>query len=105
MTIYKAERPSREPTHPGELLRDIVNDSTVSATDVAKILRISRGMLYKIMAKEKPVTPETALKIAAWVGNTPALWLNLQHTWDVWKAEKKLKQVLKEIKKVSLKAA
>ncbi len=105
MTIYKAKMPQREPTHPGELLRDIVNDSTVTATDVAKILRISRGLLYKIMAKEKPVTPETALKIAAWVGNTATLWLNLQHDWDVWKAEKELKPILNEIKKVSLKVA
>ena len=105
MTIYKAEKPQREPTHPGELLRDIINDSTVPVTKVAAILRISRGLLYKIMAKEKPVTPETALKIAAWVGNTPALWLNLQHTWDVWKAEKELQPVLKEIKKVALKVA
>lgn len=105
MNTYKAEPPQREPTHPGELLRDIVNDSAVPATEVAKILRISRGMLYKIMAKEKSVTPETALKIAAWVGNTPALWLNLQHTWDVWKAEKELKPVLAAIKKVALKVA
>lgn len=105
MNIFEAQRPNREPTHPGELLRDIVNDSNVAATEVAKILRISRGMLYKIMSKEKTVTPETALKIAAWVGNTPSLWLNLQHAWDVWKVEKELKPVLKEIRKVALKAA
>ncbi len=105
MNTYEAKRPQREPTHPGELLRDIIDDSKISITKLVGILQLSRGLLYKIMAKEKPVTPETALKIAAWVGNTETLWLNLQRDWDVWNTKKKLAPVLKEIKKAALKVA
>jgi len=105
MTIYKAERPNREPTHPGELLRDIIDDSKIKVTELAEILKVSRSLLYHIMDKTKPITPDTALKLGAWVGNTPTLWLNLQRNWDVWKAEQELRPLLKEIKKVAIKVA
>ena len=105
MTIYKAKRPQREPTHPGELLPDIIHESGMSAKLFAETLQISRGLLYKIMSKEKPISPETALKLGTLIGNGPTLWLNMQNSWDIWKAEKALKPVLKEIKKATLKVA
>jgi len=100
MTTYTAQRPEREPTHPGELLPDIIKEIGFSATRFAEILHISRGLLYQIIRKDKPITTDTALKLGALVGNGPVLWLNMQRSWDIWKSEKTLKPILKEIKKV-----
>ena len=105
MTTYKAKRPQREPVHPGELLPDIIKESKLTAVNFAENLHISRGLLYKIMNKEKPITPDTALKLGTLLGNGATLWLNMQRNWDVWNAEKKLKPILSKIKKVAIKAA
>lgn len=105
MNIYEAQRPKREPTHPGELLPDIIKESGMSATGFAKALHISRGLLYQMINKEKPISTDTALKLGVLVGNGETLWLNMQRNWNVWNAKKELDSVLSEIKKVAIKAA
>jgi len=105
MTTYKANRPQREPVHPGELLPDIIKESNLTAVKFSESLHISRGLLYKIMNKEKPITPDTALKLGTLLDNGATLWLNMQRNWDVWNAEKKLKPILSEIRKIAIKAA
>ena len=105
MKTYIAKRPQREPVHPGELLPDIIKESGLTAVNFAENLHISRGLLYKIMKKEKSITPDTALKLGTLLGNGSILWLNMQRNWDVWNAEKQLKPILSKIKKVAIKAA
>jgi len=100
MTIYPANQPQRNPSHPGELLPDIIKEMGFSVTSFAKALQISRGMLNKIISTEKPIRTEIALKLGALVGNGPNLWLNMQKNYDLWKTEKELKPVLKEIEKI-----
>ena len=75
MTVYEAQRPNREPTHPGELLPDIIKELGLSATAFAKALHVSRGLLYQMINKEKPISTETALKLGVLVGNGATLWL------------------------------
>jgi len=103
MNVYEAKRPNREPTHPGELLPDIIKESGMSVTGFAKALHLSRGLLYQMIAKEKPVSTETALKLGVLVGNGATLWLNMQRNWDVWNAEKKLDPILRQMMKAAIK--
>ncbi len=100
MATYKAQRSkTREPTHPGEMLPEIIIELNISATQFAKDIQISRALLYKIINKEKSITPATALKLGKYLGNGPNLWLNMQKTHDLWVAEIELKDVLKQIPK------
>jgi len=98
MPTYKAERSkTRKPTHPGLLLPDIIKALNISATQFAKDIQISRGLLYQIMNEKKPITPATALKLGKYIGNGPNIWLNMQKAHDLWVSEKDLKNVLKKI--------
>ena len=91
----------RQPTHPGAILReDILPAINVTKTSLASALDISRQMLYGILNEEKPVSPETAIKLGAYFGNNPEMWLNMQMKYDLFKARKTIKPaVLKRIEK------
>lgn len=55
------ERPEREPTSPGEMLRDDVLPALkLSVTEAARQLRITRQTLQRILAGEAAMTPELA---------------------------------------------
>lgn len=77
------------PTHPGELLREVVLPAVdMSKTDVAKALRISRQTLYDILNERQPVTAEMAVRFGKLFGNGPRLWINMQRSFDLALAEK-----------------
>jgi plasmid maintenance system antidote protein VapI len=43
------------------------------------------------------MTPNTALRLARYFGNTPAFWMNLQLRWDLYFAQQADKKVLEGI--------
>ena len=56
MTEYGSEKrdPSRCPSHPGALLREVVIPATgMSKAEIAGLLRISRQHLHDILAEEE----------------------------------------------------
>jgi len=81
--------PSIPPTHPGELLREVIlPDIDMNKTDVAKALQISRQTLYDILNERQPVTAEMAVRFGKLFGNGPRFWVNMQRTFDLAVAEK-----------------
>ena len=92
------ERLQRPPTHPGSIIQDDVLPALgMSITEAAKQLHISRQSLHKILSGKASVTPEMALKLAKFCGNTPTFWLRMQQCWDLWHAEESLGDTLKDI--------
>ncbi len=92
------KRPDRVPTHPGSIIyEDVLPALKISVIKAAKELHISRQALHKIMAEKASITPEMALKLAKFCGNTPSFWLRMQQQWDLWHTEKKLREELKDI--------
>lgn len=88
----------REPTHPGAVLReDVLPALKISVAHAAREMRISRQQLYKILAEERGVSPEMAVRLGKFCGNGPGLWLRMQATYDLWHAEQELRDVIKEI--------
>ena len=83
--------PKRCPSHPGAVLREIVlPELRVSKTDLARALKISRQQLHAILREKQPVTPETAIKLAAAFGGSAQVWLNMQAAYDLWHAERQV---------------
>jgi antitoxin HigA-1 len=77
---------SIEPGHPGELLAEIVIPATgKSKAEIARLLGISRQMLYDILNKKKAVTPSVALRLGKLFGDGPSVWLRMQGEYDLWK--------------------
>lgn len=82
--ILKMERP---PTHPGEmLLEEFLKPREISQSDFAKHINVSFPRLNDLIHARRGVTVDTALKLAAALGTSPELWLNLQNAWDLWHA-------------------
>ena len=81
-----AERnPDRRPTHPGELLREVVLPALDRPkAEIARLLGVSRESLYRILGEEQPVTPTMAVKLGKLCGNGPHLWLRMQAEYDLW---------------------
>ena len=92
-------RPTRPPTHPGEILReDVISSLNISISEFARVLKISRTHIYKILNEEAPVTPNVALRIAAFLDSSPYVWVNLQTKYDLWAEFNELSDLLDEIK-------
>jgi antitoxin HigA-1 len=82
----------REPTHPGEILReDVLPALRMNVSQAARELGVSRQLLHRILAAKAPVTPEMAVRLGKWAGNGPALWLGMQQAFDVWHAESRIR--------------
>ena len=93
-------QPQREPTHPGIFLREEVLPNTpVTKSGLAAALGISRTHLYAILNGEKPITPETAVKLAAYFDNSPEAWLTMQQHYDIFHAQKRLASTIREIRR------
>lgn len=92
------QRPSRCPTHPGEVLReDVFPALDVSISEAARQLGVSRQRLHRIMAGSHGITPEMALRLGKFCGNGPALWLGMQQAYDLWRAEQRLSDEVERI--------
>lgn len=103
MTADRPEYPvregdvQREPTHPGEILREDVLPDLRMSVSAAAALGVSRQTLYRILNCEAAVTPEMAVRIGKFCGNGPNLWLALQSAYDLWHAKRKLAAEIERI--------
>ena len=95
------ERKNRlPPVHPGEVIKnDILPSVGLSVTAAAKALGVSRQMLHDILAERKPLSAVMCLKVARLFGSTPELWMRLQATYDLKKAEQD-KKVMKRVARI-----
>ena len=79
----------RQPTHPGRIIReDYLNPLSLTVSDLAANLGVSRKTLSKIINERGAVTPVMALRLSRAFETTPDFWLNLQKNFDLFLAEK-----------------
>ena len=77
--------------HPGEILREeFLVPLGMSAHALAMELKVPAPRINDIVRERRAVTPDTALRLARYFGNTPQFWLNLQASCDLKIAEKKI---------------
>lgn len=80
----------RPPTHPGGILkRHYLEPLSLTITDLAKRLRVSRKTLSNIINERGSITADMALHLAKAFNTTAELWLNLQQNYDLWQASHK----------------
>jgi len=103
MREYTVKRPlKRQPTHPGEMLReDVLPALGISVSEAARRLGISRQQLHRVLACTHPITTEMALRIGKFAGNGPDIWLRMQLSYDLWHAEQRMKDELSNIETVA----
>jgi len=77
------------PVHPGDVLRhDFLEPLGLSAHALAMALRVPPNRITTILAGDRAVTAETALRLARHFGTSPGFWLNLQKAYELEVAER-----------------
>ena len=77
----------RPPTHPGGILkRQYIEPLSLTISELANTLGVSRKTLSKIVNEHGSITPDMALRLSKAFKTTPEFWLNLQQNYDLWQA-------------------
>jgi antitoxin HigA-1 len=106
MTEYAAKRnPNRCPSHPGELLSQVIPATGKNRSEIASLLGISRQHLYDILAQRKPVSPAVAVRFGKLFGDGAGVWVRMQGAYDTWHAERELAAEIRKIPRLKAAAA
>ena len=87
------------PVHPGEILRDELEELGMSANAFAEALNVPANRISTILKGQRGITADTALRLSRYLGTTPQVWLNLQKAYELRVAELESgKEITKHIK-------
>lgn len=78
------------PVHPGRILKRELRTRGLSANKLALSLRVPSGRITAILNEKRAVTPETALRLGQFFGNSAQFWMNLQARYDLLITEREL---------------
>jgi addiction module HigA family antidote len=78
-----AQRRKLSPIHPGELLRDELDEIGVSLNELGRALRVPMNRISAIVNGKRAITVDTAMRLARYFGTSPQYWLNLQVAYDL----------------------
>jgi addiction module HigA family antidote len=82
-------------THPGEMLREeFLLPLGITQNALAMRIRVPATRIGDIVHGRRAVTPDTALRLAQFFGNSPEFWLNLQQMHDLSKARLELSKTI-----------
>ena len=91
MAIDTLRHSSIQPSHPGEMLAEIMIPATgKSKAEIARLLGISRQTLYDIINEKQPVSPAIAMRLGKLFGDGAGIWIRMQGAYDTWKAEREV---------------
>lgn len=75
--------------HPGEHLSEELQTLGMSASELARNLRVPTNRITQIMNGQRAITCDTALCLAHFFGTSPEFWLNLKNLYELRLAEQK----------------
>ena len=93
--------------HRGEiLLEESIKPAAITPYRVAKDSGISQPTMNQIVNGKRPISTETALRLATYFGTSSEFWVNLQKNYDLRIAEQDLlPRIQEEVKPLQLGAA
>jgi addiction module HigA family antidote len=81
--------------HPGEHLAEVLKTVSMSAAELARKIRIPTSRVTQILHGVRPITGDTALRLAHFFGTSPEFWLNLQNLYELRIAQQKAGKAIK----------
>ena len=82
------------PIHPGEILAEELEELGLSADEFDKILAVPSGTVAAVLEARRNIDAEFALRLSRYLGAGERLWMNLQVSYDLKVAERKLGAVI-----------
>jgi antitoxin HigA-1 len=100
ITKDKAMTEQFAPIHPGEiLLEEFLKPIGLSQYRLALDINVPPRSINEIVHGTRAITPDRALRLSRYFGNTAMFWLNLQMKYDLSIAREQLGQrLLNEVK-------
>lgn len=88
------------PMTPGRFLElEFLEPLGITSYALAKAIGVDPTRMYKIVAGDRAITADTALRLARFFGTSPQYWLNLQTQYELQVAEDEIgESVEKEIR-------
>ncbi len=78
------------PPHPGRIVRqECLEALTLSVTEAAKVLGVTRQTLNNLVNEKAAISPEMAIRLEKAFGSTADTWLRMQAAYDLAQARKK----------------
>ncbi len=75
------------PMHPGAFIRRVyLEPNDISANALARQLKVSAGLMSRLINEKTGVSPEMALKLSKVLGRSPESWLQMQDNHNLWRA-------------------
>lgn len=88
----------REPTHAGVMLRDeFLLPLGMTPEELAAAIFVPRSEIAELIAGQRGVTTELALRLAKYFVTSVGFWLNCQRVWDIYHAQRSEAEVLERI--------
>ena len=78
------------PVHPSRILKREMTARGLSANRLALDLRLPSGRITDIVNGKRGISPDTALRLGRYFGDSPRFWANLQTSYDLARAEREL---------------
>jgi antitoxin HigA-1 len=83
-----------DPPHPGTIIKhSCLEPLSLSVTQAAQALGISRKTLSAILNGRAGISPEMAVRLLMAFGTSSESWLNQQTQYDLWHAEQRRKEL------------
>ena len=80
-----------QPLHPGAFIRRVyLQPSGVGSNQLARQLKVSPGLVSRLLNGKTDVSPLMALKLSKVVGRSPESWLQMQDNYDLWLARQSI---------------
>lgn len=81
--------------HPGEVIReDYLAPLQMSPTALAQALHVPVTRIHEIIKERRSITAETAVRLGKLFSTSPELWMNLQASYDLRKAQEAIGTVV-----------
>ena len=80
----------RSAIHPGKHLAEQLEALDMSASELARKLKVPTNRITEILNSRRAVTGDTALRLGHFFGTSAEFWINLQKLYELRLAENKL---------------
>jgi antitoxin HigA-1 len=89
--VVDAAAPPLAPIHPGEILRgEFLDPMGITPYRLAQDLAVPLTRIAAILAGDRAITADTALRLGRYFGMTAEFWLGLQEQYELDKARAEL---------------
>lgn len=85
------------PVHPGEVLKDELDELSLSQTDLAKHIGVLPKTINEICRGKRGISASMAMKLSRAIGASPQFWLNLQNNWELSQIDESDYQSIKPV--------